>query len=838
MERKSSIAANHKDSIMGLASALSTALTGLSAAETQVDVVGNNLANSQTAGFKASKAIFATQFLQTQSLGAAPTPGSGGVNPRQIGLGTKVAEITPDFTQGTVQVSNSPLDMAIQGDGFFIVQGQGGEPLYTRNGIFKLNSANEVVSTTGNRLMGYGIDTSYNIQRTEQVPLTIPLGSAAVAQVTQNVFLEGTLTPTGDVADTAQIIQSVTLGDASVPRPDSSAATIGVSPLPLSSGVAVNSNFNEGGGGSLTSGDVYQYRFVYVDAAGMETLSSDPLLVTVGGNATPNDSSIQLANLPAASSGYTSVNIYRTAANGNDFFRLATVPAGSTYVDTGNTALSTTPLDSSSINGNYTYIVTFARAGEQESRPSLLIGPQNVVNGRIHLDNLPVPPTPGPGDTFPAYNKVRIYRNLASDSSQYFLVDEIDPGQDYTDSKSDAAISDLNTPGNQAIDLDGPKVSSNTLLTNIIRRSGVVDSDNLFSLGSLTFEPKKGGRNLTSKEFEVTASSTLGDLLTFMNQAMGIQNSASGESNPIPPSQNNLPGATTPTISAGYTITDGQIRFTSNNGVDNALEIGLSAFTMTDNNGVVTSPNLGFGTIQEASGTSTVADFVAYDSLGIGVNVRITAVLEQKTDSATVYRWFADSGDNEPRDGTPSIAVGTGLVTFDGEGNYVSGSNVTVSIRREQGPSASPLEFDLDFSKVSGLAANRASLSAARQDGSPSGQLTSYIIGEDGVIRGVFSSGVTRDLGQILLARFSNSVGLEQRGENLFAQGVNSGLPIVANPNEQGIGTLVAGATELSNTDIGRNLIDLVLATTQYRGNSRVISTAQELLDELLNLRR
>jgi flagellar hook protein FlgE len=337
----------------------------------------------------------------------------------------------------------------------------------------------------------------------------------------------------------------------------------------------------------------------------------------------------------------------------------------------------------------------------------------------------------------------------------------------------------------------------------------------------------------------VTSTSTLGDLLTFMNQAMGIQTSASGESNPIPPSQNNLPGATTETISAGYTITDdGQIRFTSNNGADNALEIGLSAFTMTDNNGLVTTPNMGFSTIQEAAGTSTVADFVAYDSLGVGLNVRVTAVLEQKTDSATVYRWFADSDDNEPRDGSPSISVGTGLVTFDGEGNFVSGTNLAVSIRREQGPSASPLEFNLDFSKVSGLAANTASLSAARQDGSPSGQLTSYIIGEDGIIRGVFSSGVTRDLGQILLARFSNPMGLEQRGQNMFAQGVNSGLPIVANPSEQGIGALVAGATELSNTDIGRNLIDLVLATTQYRGNSRVISTAQELLDELLNLRR
>ena len=76
---------------MGLASALSTALTGLTAAETQIDVVGNNVANANTVGFKESEAIFATQFLQTLSIGSAPSTNSGGTNPRQVGLGVKVA---------------------------------------------------------------------------------------------------------------------------------------------------------------------------------------------------------------------------------------------------------------------------------------------------------------------------------------------------------------------------------------------------------------------------------------------------------------------------------------------------------------------------------------------------------------------------------------------------------------------------------------------------------------------------------------------------------------------------------------------------------------------------
>ena len=244
---------------MGLASALSTALTGLTAAETTIDVVGNNLANSNTMGFKSSKAAFATQFLQTMSLGSSPTADSGGTNPRQTGLGTMVAEITPNFNQGTIQISTNPLDLAIQGDGFFIVQGEGGENFYTRNGIFKLNSQNQLTTITGNRVMGYGINDDFVIQRTQIVPLEIRLGGAEVAQATQNVYLEGTLTSEGTVADTAEIIQSAILGDVAYSRPP---ATV-VTDLPIQgnapdlAGPPPTAATSSATGGALTPADFY-----------------------------------------------------------------------------------------------------------------------------------------------------------------------------------------------------------------------------------------------------------------------------------------------------------------------------------------------------------------------------------------------------------------------------------------------------------------------------------------------------------------------------------------------------------------------------------------------------
>ena len=816
---------------MGLTSSLSTALTGLNAAETQIDVLGNNLANSQTVGFKASDVVFANQFLQTLSLGASPTADNGGTNPRQTGLGVQVAAITPKFTQGTLQISSTPSDLAIQGDGFFIVQGSNDEKLYTRNGNFKLNSANELVSSNGNRLLGYGIDDLFNMQTTNLTPLKIPLGSEAVAKATENVVMEGTLTPSGDIADTAEVIQSAVLGDANVPRPD--VTSTNVAAATNASAASITSAHNQGGG-TIVEGATYKYRVAYVDASGTESVPSNEVSVTVPVGDGIDNNTITLNGLPTAPGEYSQINIYRTDAGGSVFKKLSTVPTGGSFTDTG-AAGGPEVLDASTLNGNYSYMITYYKAGEPETRPSALLGPQNIVDGRVHLTNMPTPPVPPASGGFPAYDSIRIYRNTAGDQNSFYLVDTITPGQDYTDSKSDAEISNLTVIGNKKADLDGPEIDSNTLLTKVLKRDGF-NYSNVFSEGELSFNARKGGRNLESKTFQITATSTVQDLVSFMQEAMGIQTDSLDSVNPMPGSLNNIAGETG-TLNPGAYIRNGQIRFVSNNGTNNAVSIDLTSFRIKSPTGTVSTPNMSFGSVQEAKGQSAVADFISYDTLGLPIRTRVTAVLQSRDDNATVYRWFADSADNAPASGS-GIAVGSGLLTFDGNGNFISATKSTVAIDRSGLPSVSPLQFEIDFSKVSGLATSSASLAASRQDGSPPGTLTSYVIGEDGTVRGVFSNGVSRDLGQVRLARFSNPQGLEQRGQNMYAQGVNTGLPIEGGPGENGIGSVVAGSLELSNTDIGGDLVDLVLASTQYRSNARVITATQQLFDELLNLRR
>jgi flagellar hook protein FlgE len=696
---------------------MSTALTGLSAAETTVAVVGNNLANSNTVGFKASQVQFATQFLQTQSLGAAPSADNGGTDPQQIGLGTMVAAISPNFQQGTIETSSNPTDLAIQGDGFFIVQGNTGEQLYTRDGQLTTNADNELVTTDGNRLMGYGVDNQFNINSSLLEPLQIPLGTATVAKATQNVSLQGALTPTGDIANQAQILQTGPLTDNSLSYP-----------------------------------------------------ASGPTVALDG---------------------------------------------------TGQ------------LSGQYQYYVTFTN-GNVESRPQPIAVSSPLLDGnQVELSDIPTIPT---GDAS-GWTGRNIYRSVqtAGDTNFYLLAslpDATDASATVVDNYTDAQL-EQNAAGH-TLNMDGPAANSQTLLQNVYSYNGTTYNPVFPDAGTLQFTGGKGGTTLQTQKLQVTSTTTLGDLATFMQQALGIQTTSSDPNNPIPSD------ATTGLPPGASITTDGCLQIVGNNGTGNAVSVGLSGLSLTTD-GVPSqqeSIDLPFTTTQTAVGQSASTDVVVYDSLGMPLSVHITAVLQAETSSYTEYRWFADCGGNDPGPGSSDIAVGTGVVKFDGQGNLMSASSAQVSIGRYSEPSVKPLQFNLDFSNVSGLASTTSTLSVSSQDGSAPGVLSSFTIGNDGIIRGVFSNGITQNLGQIQLARFSNPTGLEQKGQNLYAANINSGLPIEGGPGQQGMGSIVSGSIEQSNTDVGANLIDLILASTMYQGNSRVITTVQNLYSDLMNLIR
>jgi len=815
---------------MGLQSALTTSLTGLQAAETSIDVVGNNVANSNTVGFKESDAIFATQFLQTISIGSAPNTNSGGTNPRQIGLGVKVAQISPNFTQGTIEISSNPLDVAIQGDGFLIVQGLQGEQLYTRNGQLNLNSLNELTTVSGNRVLGYGVNDDFEVVTDSLVPLTIPLGEERVAQSTENARFTGVLNPAVTVATQPSVSRSATLGNDAIPRPGDSAFTI--DDLFLSESPSPGSAATGGAGAGPAAGD-YTYRVALIDSDGNEGSFSTEF--SIAGHA--GGAAIDLSSVPIADgTNFVDRVIYRTEAGGSDFFRVGNVgdAATTTFSDTVDdaTLITGTALADGNVDeGVYSYYVTyFNPTSGAETRPTSRIGTQSVTEpggSRIRLNLGDLDP---PADT--NFTELRIYRNVAGTTDYRRLPTGVlaapvlgTPAAAFVDT------TDNTTLGTQElIDLDGPAATSATLLTDVLLRN--VDTyDPVFQEGTLTFGAEVDGVDLAEKEFEITSTSNVQDLLDFMRDALGID------------TQSDVPGEPFPTTGS-VSIEDGQFVVTSNLGEENAIEIPLTAFNIQPTGSVITEPvTFPFAEEIAAVGPGTSTELVVYDSLGLPLKVRVTTVLEDQTGSSTTYRWFASSADNEPSTGVSSV-VGDGLLTFNSRGELIEGPTNRIQVQRTATASESPLEVTLDFSGVSSLGQTDAqgelisTLNFTSQDGFPPGVLTDFIISEDGLVQGQFNNGVQRTLGRLVMARFSNNQGLQQVGDSLFARSVNSGEPIFGSPGAEGLGTLTAGAVELSNTDIGQNLIELILASTQYRGGARVITTAQELLDELLALRR
>lgn len=801
---------------MGLQSAMSTALTGMNAAETIIDVAGNNVANSQTVGFKESGVNFATQFLQTLSIGAAPSQGNGGTNPRQIGLGVKVAEISQDFTQGTIEISANPLDVAIQGDGFLIVQGGQGEQLYTRNGQLKTNQNNEVVTLSGNRVLGYNAVNGVIVENLE--PLVIPIGGSVVNKVTSSASFSGTLFPTA-APGVAGIIESDILSNGAFPIPDNFPSGSFVATPPIDTTAAGGSGDGSAGAGIPGAG-TYQYRITYVDGDGNETAGSTTFMVTTtGGN-------INLTNLPTPDGSiYTGYNIYRSTNGGTSFFKVnGSTPIDdsiNTFADTNDdaTLVTNAALDTSAlvVGGNYSYHVTYYRLSDGiETRPTAIEGPISVnsANQRIKIADIPQPSAQEIADGF---TQIRIYRTLSDSNDNFYRLATIPAGQDsFMDSASDASIEN----SANLIDLDGPKITNDTLLTDVVQRTGQ-DYVNLFSgPGTLTFEATKGGKAIPPKTFEVEANTTVLEYLRFLQESMGINT--------------DVPGSPTVVVSGGKIIVE------SNKGLANALAIGPSSIKFTpDSTGRSETKNLSFDTTQQAQGEGTSTEFVVYDSLGIPLTVRLTTVQEQRNDSSTVWRWFATSGDNEPLTGSSTV-IGTGTISYDDNGVFdpANSTNLTAVIERNTTASESPLDFTLDFSQTNGKGTGTPRLNFTTQDGFPPGVLTDFSITETGEIRGVYSNGIGQTLGQIVMARFTNNNGLQQVGNNMYNIGVNSGAPQYGYPGDAGIGSLTAGAVELSNTDIGQNLIDLILASTQYRGGARVITAVQELLDELMALQR
>jgi len=225
---------------------------------------------------------------------------------------------------------------------------------------------------------------------------------------------------------------------------------------------------------------------------------------------------------------------------------------------------------------------------------------------------------------------------------------------------------------------------------------------------------------------------------------------------------------------------------------------------------------------ESAVGATVTRSISVYDSLGRRQEVLVTFTKAADNQWDWAATWNGTS-------------VGSGQITFTATGEYSGVNGTQVTFTPPGG--AAPMTFDLDFESLtqySGL----SDVNVRSQNGFPPGSLEEVRIDATGTITGIFSNGLTQVLAQLATATFANPGGLEQVGETSFRASHNSGLPRIGTPGTADRGFVASGTVEMSNVDLSEEFTQMIITQRGFQANSRIITTSDEMLQELVNLKR
>jgi flagellar hook protein FlgE len=305
---------------------------------------------------------------------------------------------------------------------------------------------------------------------------------------------------------------------------------------------------------------------------------------------------------------------------------------------------------------------------------------------------------------------------------------------------------------------------------------------------------------------------------------MGIDTSAAG---------------TGTSLVAGTAAGSADLQIVGNSGSANSLTLVTGGFSDSAGNTPLT---LSTSTTNLPVGESTSTTMTVYDSLGSPVNLDITTSLASKTSAGTTWNYQVNSPDNIDNNNPGQTLVGTGTLSFDTNGQFLGSTGSNITIHRDNTGAQPTLPITLNFSGMSALAQDAgnpgSTMEMSGQDGIQLGTLTSFSVGDDGTITGSFDNGQTRTLGQVAVAEFNNPQGLDDLGGNVYTAGANSGVPIITTAESLGAGSIQSGALEQSNVDLSLEFTNLIQASTGFSASSRVITTSDQMITELLDSSR
>lgn len=847
-------------------------VSGLQAHQVAMDVEGNNISNVNTTGFKYSRADFGTMFSQTVKIATAPTDGRGGSNPLQIGLGVSVSSTTRIHSQGSVQTTDKNTDVAINGDGFFMVSDDGGLTRYlTRSGDFKLDAYGNFVNNAGFVVQGWNINWDTQSIDSSRTP--------------QNIFIDpGMHIPAAkstEVAIKANLNSGLSVGTAKTPI----YGLDSVHGFNKKDGTAKNENDTGITQFYTTSKNSVEVTEKGVDCAALFNGKGDGLNLRDGQGIWVSYTDAKFSTFKAPN-----VNVFDPNSKTNQ--------AGVIFWgDKDNKVILDITLngvhienkDIQSLDQAIEYINTFTTP--TDTRPGTGVKAVRKADGSgIEFIN-----TNADGTTDNMKN-IKLTVNNANTAGERQKLTYSAQNDNFT-----AAMPGAGKNGNSAWIQGGANVNGNAESIEIITAHKYVYSSTPVQLEPM-YNPDGGpafnntlvggGPQLQDpasenyrqaimgglKNNEVRSFRTTEDLRELLqrdarygvdyngngnirngaptydagdvNENVTVTISATGEfivSNPNETST--LPGVGAGGPAAGQNIPPKDISFNVTAYTDAKGKVSTNtAFTniFKGFDGVLTVGNSNRQS-EQLFLSAFSAGLEIFDSLGSKHTIEVQFVKQSTTQDGgnewqMIIRVPEPAEINATGEGPNNIIVGS--ARFNNDGSLANYSPKTINFSPNNGAAPNQqikLSFGTSGSNDGLVSSNSAStLTGQATDGYTSGNLKPDAIRVDdkGNILGEFTNGKTFAVAKIAMASVANNSGLEEIGGNLFKVTANSGNIVVGEAGTGGRGEMKTSALEMSNVDLSRSLTELIIIQRGYQANSKTISTSDQMLQTLIQLKQ
>ncbi|EHW6987708.1 flagellar hook protein FlgE [Campylobacter jejuni] len=848
-------------------------VSGLQAHQVAMDVEGNNISNVNTTGFKYSRADFGTMFSQTVKIATAPTDGRGGSNPLQIGLGVSVSSTTRIHSQGSVQTTDKNTDVAINGDGFFMVSDDGGLTNYlTRSGDFKLDAYGNFVNNAGFVVQGWNINWDTQSIDSSRTP--------------QNIFI-----------DPGMHIPAAQSTEVAIKANLNSGLNIGTASRPLYSLDSVH-GFNQKTGETKDENDTGTTQFYTTSKNAVEVTEKG---VDAGSLFNANGQGLNLRDgqgiwVSYADAKYSTnqlgfnafdPNLHQnqTAAfwgNGNQKTRLDIVING--VVIQNNTI--------GSIDEAIAYINTFTAPTDARQGTGVR-AVKNADGSGIDFVN---DNADGTTDNMKNINLVVNANNTAGEAwtatwnaatntfNQYTQIQQNNASL-WTATGGQAGTQNNLTGGRSAQIITAHKYiysSSPQTLPPMYNPDGgfnyipgtpgnppTWNGTDAATIGSQNYYNAVMNGSLLNTD--IRTFHTTEDLRELLQRdaRYGVDYDGSGKFAAADVNENvkvvvNSSGAFSLTnvnkTSNSPTLTalggQGPLNFGPHN-----MNFNITAYT--DERGTV-STNDAFtkifkgldgsfpaGNQVKQSELLKLSAFSAgleiYDSLGSKHTLEVQFVKQSTTQDGgnewqMIIRVPEPAEINTTGEGPNNIIVGTARFNNDGSLSNYNPRTINFSPNNGAAPNQQiKLSFGTSGSNDGLVSSNSAStLTGQATDGYTSGNLKPDAIRVDdkGNILGEFTNGKTFAVAKIAMASVANNSGLEEIGGNLFKVTANSGNIVVGEAGTGGRGEMKTSALEMSNVDLSRSLTELIIIQRGYQANSKTISTSDQMLQTLIQLKQ